>query len=63
MISHKLTEIGAICFLGAGYCAREYELISPMTFKYVTASVSVVAIVLLWSLFFEPGTKEKGAIQ
>ena len=54
MLSHKLTEIGAVCVIGAGYCAREYELIQPDTFKLIISLVSMVGVVLIWRLFFEP---------
>lgn len=54
MLSHKLTEIGAVCAIGAGYCAREYELIQPDTFKLIITLTSMVGVALIWRLFFEP---------
>ena len=54
MIHHKLTEIGAICTIGVGYCAREYEIITPATFNLMISGVSIVGAILIWSIFFEP---------
>lgn len=57
MLSHKLAEIGAVCTIGLGYCAREYELIQPDTFKLIITIVSMVGVILVWRLLFEPSSR------
>lgn len=58
MLTHKLSEIGAICTIGLGYCAREYGIITPGTFNFMISAVMIVSAILIWTLFFEPKIKE-----